>query len=277
MSTGKNARQEAPRFLIIPAAGLGTRMRTVDPGLPKELLPVGDKPAIQYAIEEGLSAGIKDIIIIISRQKEILRQRIEEIYRNSGSISFSFLYQKDLSGEADAIGCARDIAEGHAVAIIYPDNLYVPAPGALTSLKTVFKGCGQDVIALNEVTEGLCRTLSNAGRADVVRRDENIYSITRFLPKGAGHFQPRFRGELRCCGISLLGPHLFAYIERAQSFVREGEFTDIYFRQLIMEEQGMTGCKLPGIVFDIGNPAGYAQCNEYIRRVKGPRDSGIEG
>jgi UTP--glucose-1-phosphate uridylyltransferase len=61
-------------FLIIPAAGLGTRMRQVTPDLPKELLPVGHKPAIQYTVEEGFSANIKNIIIIISRQKEIIRQ-----------------------------------------------------------------------------------------------------------------------------------------------------------------------------------------------------------
>ena len=103
-----NPQQNEPRYLIIPAAGLGKRMRTVNPDLPKELLPVGHKPAIQYAVEEGLSAGIQKIVIVISRQKEIIRQYFEDpefsrkIYpRASGELeniskrcSFSFLYQK---------------------------------------------------------------------------------------------------------------------------------------------------------------------------------------
>ena len=64
LTTRKESKNYAPKYLIIPAAGLGTRMKSVNPDIPKEMLPVGDKPAIQYAVEEGLSADIKNIIII---------------------------------------------------------------------------------------------------------------------------------------------------------------------------------------------------------------------
>ena len=67
-------KEDEPHYLVIPAAGIGKRMRSVNPHMLKELLPVGNKPAIQYAVEEGLSVGIKDIVIIISRQKEIIRK-----------------------------------------------------------------------------------------------------------------------------------------------------------------------------------------------------------
>ncbi len=78
MSTGTCGKQDTPRYLIIPAAGLGTRMRTLSPDLPKELLSIGGKPAIQYAIEEGIAAGIEKIVIIISDQKEIIRQVFQD-------------------------------------------------------------------------------------------------------------------------------------------------------------------------------------------------------
>ena len=115
MALKKVHEKNEPRYLIIPAAGLGTRMRNVDPDLPKEMLLIGNKPAIQYAVEEGLSAGIKNIIIIISRQKDIIRQYFSYKtglnYGGSTSIvgedsldtlrrkcSFTFLYQEEPLG-----------------------------------------------------------------------------------------------------------------------------------------------------------------------------------
>ena len=67
---------EEPEYLIIPAAGRGTRMIEINPDLPKEMLPIGNKPAIQYAVEEGITAGIRNIIIVINRHKEIIRRYI---------------------------------------------------------------------------------------------------------------------------------------------------------------------------------------------------------
>ena len=68
-------------ILIIPAAGRGTRMKSVNPDIPKEMLPLGNRPAIQYAVEEGISAGIKDIVIIISSVKDIIREYFEDSKR----------------------------------------------------------------------------------------------------------------------------------------------------------------------------------------------------
>ena len=104
---------EEPRFLVIPAAGLGTRMRSVELDIPKELLLLGNKPAVQYTVEEGLSAEIKKIIIIINKQKEIIRRYFEDretsqkMYPAAADdldeirreCSFTFLYQKEPKGE----------------------------------------------------------------------------------------------------------------------------------------------------------------------------------
>jgi UTP--glucose-1-phosphate uridylyltransferase len=266
--------------LVIPAAGLGTRMRSVNPFLPKEMLPVLNKPAIQYAVEEGLSAGIKNIVIIINRNKEIIREyfegrrareklyplaaeRMEEI---AASCSFTFLYQEELTGEADAIGLSRHIVGKGPLAIIYPDNIYLPAPGALLALKAVYEQFGKDVCALMEVSEENAPGLSNSGRVDLAPFKDNIFRIDRIHPKGNGWFATRFREELRTCGIWIAGPHVFEYIERARNAVTTGEFTDWPVRNLMLEEKGLLGYRLPGRVFDIGNPGGYELCRKWAEK-----------
>jgi UTP--glucose-1-phosphate uridylyltransferase len=274
-----------PQYLIIPAAGLGTRMRTVNPNLPKELLPIGNKPAIQYSVEEGISADIKNIIIIISRHKEIIRQFFEdrnfrknlypsvdeEIEDINKKCSFTFLYQKEPRGESDAISYAKDVVSKRPVAIIYPDNLYLPAPGALKILKQVYNQYKKDVIALMKVTNENARGISYAGIVNVKHKKDALFEIKAFLPKKPGYFIPRFKEELRACGIGISGPYLFDYIDRLKDTITEGEFTDLPVRSLILKEKGTLGYLLPGTVFDIGNPEGYKQCLEYIVRYNGKR------
>jgi len=270
--------QTGPSFLIIPAAGLGTRMRSIDPGLPKEMFPVGGKPAIQYVVEEGLDAGISNIVIIIRKGKEIIRKYFEDEAFRSASYpdqqkrmkeimkqnAFTFLYQDEPTGESDAIALAKEVTGANSIAVMYPDNLYFPAPGALRMLKEVFQRHALDVSALMEVTEINAPGISNAGRVDIVPLEENVFRIDRILPKGEGYFISRFEGELRTCGIAITGPHLFDYIERARSTVTSGEFTDVPVRELMLAERTLLGCRLPGTVFDIGNPEGYRLCLRYV-------------
>ena len=120
-----------PEFLIIPAAGLGTRMRSVDPSLPKEMLAINGKPAIHYTVAEGFSVGIKKIVIVINRNKEDIRRYFEEprlrenLYPDSAiemdmftkECEILFRYQQQPLGEADAIGLCRDAVGNSSLAI----------------------------------------------------------------------------------------------------------------------------------------------------------------
>lgn len=275
MRDQKNIR---PEYLIIPSAGLGTRMRPINPEVPKEMLPLGNKPVIQYAIEEGLHADIKNFVIIINKNKEIIRRYLEDIYfakkifpdasedldRMHAECTITFLYQKKLKGECDAISYASNIINNKPVAIIYPDNIYLPAPGALKMLLPVFEKYSKDVIALSAVTEEISSTISNAGRVDIEHMEDNIYRIQRFIPKKPGHFVPRFSHELRSCGIYISGPHIFKYIEKLRNTITEGELTDYPVRMAILEEIGVLGYHLPGMVFDVGNPKGYGLCLKHV-------------
>ncbi|UCE79729.1 MAG: 2-C-methyl-D-erythritol 4-phosphate cytidylyltransferase [Nitrospiraceae bacterium] len=268
---------EEPRYLVIPAAGLGTRMRQAYSDTPKEMLPIDGLPAIQYALQEGLSAGLKKLVIIISKEKEDIRRYFEdkkfrqnmfphldeEIHTMIEQCSITFLYQQKPLGEADALSLAKDFVGHEVLAVMYPDNIYFPAPGALLVLKSVFGHYKKDVIALFTVSSAHAEGIGNSGRVRLSHVTGDMYKIEHFYPKGEGYFIPRFRGELRACGIFIVHPHIFEYIERARDSAKTGEFTDIYFRKVMLQEQELLGCRLPGRVYDIGNPKGYELCQHY--------------
>ena len=115
-----------------------------------------------------------------------------------------------------------------------------------------------------EVTDANRDGISNAGRVDLSPTVGNCYRITQFHAKGAGPFVSRFAGELRTCGIVLSGPHLFEYIERVRPTITSGEFTDGPVRVLMQSEDRLLACRLPGTVFDIGNPTGYKRCYQFL-------------
>jgi UTP--glucose-1-phosphate uridylyltransferase len=251
-----------PRFLVIPAAGKGTRMKPVDPHLPKELLPIGSKAAIRYALEEGLDAGIEHFVIILSREKETIRSHL-----SNSALAITYLYQERPLGESDAIALAEPVVGNHPLAIIYPDNLYLPAPGALKLLTETFLQHALDVIGLSPVTLENASKISNSGRVDLSQKTGNLYRIKRFVPKGPGHFKPRFTLELRACGMMVSGAHIFEAIGRMRPTVQHGEFTDEPVKNLLLKEKGLLGYRLPGTVFDIGNPDGYAVCVQHLNHI----------
>ena len=235
-------------------------MKVVDPRQPKELLPVGSKPAIQYTLEEGIDAGVERFFVVISEQKEIIRRRLS---RQASPITY--LYQQQPRGEIDAIALAGPLLEGCDFGIIYPDNLYLPAPGALKRLVQAYDKYARDVVALSPVNRRNAGDTSNSGRVDLSHLEGDIYRVLRLHEKGPGPFALRFPQELRACGMMVTGAHFFDAVRQVRPDSSEGEFTDGPVRSMILEKRGLLGVRLPGCVFDIGNPAGYASC---VRKYK---------
>ncbi len=250
---------DPPRYLVIPAAGLGTRMKLVYPWLPKEMLPLGAHPAIYYALQEARDAQIDKVVVILNRGKQIVRRYLEQ-----QEPDVTVCYQNALTGEADAIALAEPVVGNHSLAILYPDNIFLPAPGALKTLGRVYAERQADVVALSLVTEVNEFAFSNSGRVDLETIDDTTFRVLRGLPKGPGIFERRYEREWRTCGMMVTGPHIFDMIHRTRAQVSQGEFTDEPIRDLLVRERGLLGIRLPGNVFDIGNPDGYRFCIKQI-------------
>ncbi len=258
------------RCLIIPAAGRGTRMHSVGNGLPKELLPVGGRRAIDFALAEALAAGIADVAVVISPGKSLLRRHIDAVTGRGkpfAGLHIHYFVQERPDGEADAIGLAEPLAGRRPAALLYPDNICLPGPGALRTLACHFERLGSDMAALTEVPPRVAPAYGNSGRVDLFPLGDDLYRITRFHRKGEGPF-PAAPGRLRACGLWVCGPRLFPALDLARKTRKSGEFTDRAVRELLTAGQGILGVRLPGTIFDIGNPEGYRLCRAALENSK---------
>ncbi len=268
-------------YLIIPAAGLGTRMKAAARGKPKEMLDVGGRPAIQRAVYQGLLSGVTHAVIVIRRGKEIIRDYFEdadvaralfpeasaELARIRRQMTLHFRFQERPRGECDAIYTARDILENSPFAVMYPDNIPLPEDGGLPALVNAFSEKPSDVTALMEPGPDMLSGVSNSGRVDISPVDSGLRRIRKFLPKGPGSFRQRFPGELRTCGMYVTLPHYLDYIGKMrrdlfyESKHAAGELTDgAVRRKMLADGIFFYGKRLDCRVFDIGNPEGYTLC-----------------
>jgi len=269
-----------PRCAVIPAAGLGTRMRTVDPLRSKELLPLAGRPLILHALEEAALAGCVEAVVVLRPGKEDLRRLLEEprfarreypdaaadLARIQARLTVRFATQELPRGECDAILAAREMLAGQPFAVAYPDNLPRP-PGALAEACKAMARTGHDAVALMAVDEAAAASLSASGRVDLTPRPDGCFSVQRFHPKQPGPFVPRFTGELRTCGLYAALPHYLDFIDQAAlkfwSRDPQVELTDGKVRRLMLAAgREFVGVPLAGTVLDAGTPAGYARCKD---------------
>lgn len=289
--------------LVLPAAGLGTRMKNVDPGRPKELLPVAGKPLIQHALALGLAAGVRTAVVVLSPGKEDIRRYIEErgrrrtmfpeasreMGRLASLLRIVFTVQKRLDGECGAMLTAREHCGNAPFVVLYPDNL-LPGRDALgrSALEALLAGyrrlsartqAPSHLLGLMSLAPGQTGTVSDSGRVELAPGPDpdwpDLVRVTGFLPKTPGAFRPASPGELRSCGLYLAQPDWFEAMERARGLAGDGELTDGMVRRW-MAERGTRfhGLPLPGPVFDAGNPEGYRACRAWLENGAAASDQG---
>ncbi|MEW5772365.1 MAG: NTP transferase domain-containing protein [Thermodesulfobacteriota bacterium] len=268
------------RRAVIPAAGLGARMRAVDPLRPKELLPVAGRPLILHALEEAALAGCAEAVVVIRPGKEDLRRLLEDpafvrreypaaaadLARILARLQVHFAYQELPRGECDAILAARGLLGDDPFAVVYPDNLPWPS-GALARACETYASTGLDTVALMAVDADAAPALPASGRVDLAPRPDGLFTVERFLTKQPGPFAPRFPGELRTCGLYAARPHYLDFIARAaERFWSQDprvELTDGKVRRIMLAGGvEFVGAPLAGTVLDAGTPAGYARCRD---------------
>lgn len=158
--------------VVLPVAGLGTRFLPATKAIPKEMLPVLDKPLIQYAVEEALEAGIEDIILVTGRNKQVMEDHFDHAYElekilqekgKDGALEIarsmlleegriSYVRQMRPLGLGHAIWCARKLVNGHPFAVALPDDLIKGRPGALKQMVDAYNELGGNMVATMNVS-----------------------------------------------------------------------------------------------------------------------------
>ena len=264
---------------VIPAAGLGTRMLPISKTIPKEMLPVGQKPMIQYAVEEAVNYGIETVIIIINSGKELIKKHFlgklckENLSENEAQgiktilskTELIFLYQNQPMGVADAISLSREIIKDEPFALLLPDNILLPDVSPLYLLSEAFNKYKKDVGALTKIYPVEFKLFGNCGKVELKKIDGRIYSIKEIKDKERGVFVSK-SNDLIIRGFArhILFSHFFDYIEKIRSDPNR-ELDDVPVFQLLLKEKGMIGCLLDGKGYDTGNPLGYQAANEFIQ------------
>jgi UTP--glucose-1-phosphate uridylyltransferase len=259
------------RKAVIPAAGLGTRFLPATKAQPKEMLPLVDKPAIQYVVEEAVSVGITDILVITGRGKRSLEDHFDR--------SFELEYYLEEGGKLAELAEMRRIAEmaeihyvrqgepkglGHAVlvasehvgkqpfAVLLGDDIMHPDAGVLAGMLAVYERYGHTVVALKEVPP---EDISSYGCAAVTLLEDNIVKVEDVVEKPAQEEAP---SNLAIMGRYVFGPEIFDVLAETKPG-RGGEIQLTDAIKTLGEHEPVYGWTFRDGRFDVGNKLDYLE------------------
>jgi len=256
------------RKAVIPAAGLGTRFLPATKAMPKEMLPIVDKPAIQYIVEEAVRAGIEEIAIVTSRAKrpiedyfdrnlelemrlgnannERMLQLLDEI---AGLCDIQFVRQKEPLGLGHAIWCARHFVGDEPFAILLGDIIVPSEASCLQPIIAKYEQHRSPVIAIQAVPE---QETGNYGIMDGDPIDDRLYAVRRFVEKPKQNPPSRFA----ILGRYILNPSIFAFLEQtAPGAGGEIQLTDAL--TALLSEERLLAFAYEGRIYDIGSKLGF--------------------
>ena len=260
------------RKAIIPAAGLGTRVLPATKSMPKEMLPIVDKPAIQYIVEEAVNSGITDILIITSRGKSImedhfdrspeLEQRLagnpdrkdalDEIIGISKLANISYVRQKETKGLGHAISCARSFVGDEPFAVLYGDDVIIGEDPACGQLIRAYNEFGKGVVGVNMVTpEAILKYCS----LEVANLHDNYFNCTDMIEKPKPE---EIMSLYSILGRCVLTPEIFDILDHTPPGAGgEIQLTDA-MREMARRD-GMIAVEFTGKRYDMGNKLGIMQ------------------
>jgi len=261
------------RKAVIPAAGFGTRFLPVTKSQPKEMLPIVDKPVIQYVVEEAVASGITDILMVIGKGKRAIEEHFDRnfeletelaekgreeelamVRRISELADIHFVWQKELRGLGDAVACARHHIGNEPFAVLLGDTLVESITPVTLQLARLFERYRESVVALEEVP------LSKVNRYGVIAGrliSEGVYLIEDFVEKPLPSEAP---SNLAIAGRYVLTPDIFECIERTPSGKNnEIQLTDAM--QMLVGTRAMYGLRFDGHRHDIGNKLDFIRTN----------------
>jgi UTP--glucose-1-phosphate uridylyltransferase len=261
------------RKAVIPAAGLGTRVLPATKSIPKEMLPIVDKPAIHYIVEEAVKSGITDILIITSRGKSSLEDyfdrspELEERLLAAGKQKFydeclaisqmaniTYLRQKETRGLGHAVLCAKTFVGNEPFAVLYGDDVIVSPEGKETTreLCEAYEKYGKGCVGMKEVSP---EAITRYSSLKVSPLEGINYSVTDMVEKPA---PDKILSLYSILGRCVLPPEIFEILEHtAPGAGGEIQLTDAM--KVLATTQGMTGVDFTGKRYDMGNKLGVMQ------------------
>jgi len=258
------------RKAVLPVAGFGTRVLPATKTIPKEMLPVFDRPAIQYVVDEAIAAGIEHFVFVTGRNKGAIEDYFDTAYELEASLeakgktdilaevtgtkpipgSMSFVRQQAPLGLGHAIWCARDIIGNDPFAVLLPDVLVQAEPSCLAQMIEVFDETGGNVIAVERVPAD---EVNKYGIIDPESREGNRMRMRGMVEKPAIGAAP---SNLSITGRYILQAKVFEYLaDQAAGAGGEIQLTDAMAR--LMRSQDFHAVEYAGQSYDCGSKLGY--------------------
>lgn len=259
---------------VIPAAGLGTRVLPATKSMPKEMLPIVDKPAIQYIVEEAVASGITDILIITNRGKGVIEDHfdisvsLEEILRRAGKTdqldsikdihnmaNIHYIRQITTKGLGHAVSRARTFVGDDPFVVMYGDDVIIGDIPATKELIDAYGTFGKGVLGIKPVSEEAIRKYSSLKIENI---HDNVYKCTDMIEK------PQRKEDIlslySILGRVVLPPEIFDILENtAPGAGGEIQLTDAMAE--LARTDGMTAVEFSAKRYDMGNKFGILQAN----------------
>lgn len=261
------------RKAVFPAAGLGTRFLPVTKAIPKEMLPLVDKPLIQYCVEEAIASGIEDVIIITGRGKTAIEdhfdtsKELEVLLEEKGKkdllkmvrdisnlVRFSYTRQKEALGLGHAILCARDLVGNEPFAVFLGDDIIDSKVPAMGQMVEIYKKYRHSVLAVQRVP---MESISSYGVIKGEEVEDRVFKVSDMVEKPKAQEAP---SDLAVIGRYILTPDIFEYLEDTKPGKNgEIQLTDA-LRSMALRHP-VYALEFEGERYDAGDKLGFLKAN----------------
>lgn len=256
--------------VIIPAAGLGTRFLPATKAMPKEMLPIVDKPTIQYIIEEAIASGIEDIIIVTGKGKRAIEDHFDHAFeleasliekekydllekvKASSKVDIHYIRQKEPLGLGHAIWCARKFIGDEPFGVLLGDDIIKSETPGLKQLMNQYDKTGSSVIGVQEVNED---DIHMYGVIDPVSIESNLIKVNNFVEKPLRDEAP---SNLAIIGRYILTPEIFSFLDD-KKIGKGGEIQLTDAIQRLNTIQDVYAYKFEGKRYDVGDKLGFIE------------------
>ena len=267
------------RKAVFPAAGLGTRFLPATKSQPKEMLPLVDKPIIQYGVEEAIASGIENIILVTGRGKSAIEdhfdvsveletfleargkhEQLQEIRKISHMVNFSYLRQGEALGLGHAVLVTRELVGNEPFAVILADDVIDADPPAMKQMMDVFERVQGPVLLVERVPKDDISNYGVIGIDSTVDLGPGVYQVTDLVEKPPKHEAP---SDLAIIGRYILTPDIFPALA-ATTRDKSGEIQLTNGLKELLKTRPIYACEVKGVRHDTGNKLGFLKAVVYF-------------